>query len=142
MKRMMKTMAVLALALLAATACTRRVQVESEPNRPSYLQTAAPSTGIEVVGVYDYLVVAGADVITGPMTVTRASDGAYAVAFVMDDGRSVPTRNVRREGNSLMMDATTPAGEGTVTLTWVNANEVEGQVFIGETLDLEATRRQ
>ena len=36
MKKTMKATALVALALLATSACTRRVQVESEPNRPEY----------------------------------------------------------------------------------------------------------
>jgi len=45
MKRTMKTGALLALALIAATACTRRVQVESEPSQ-NYNRTSA--VGAEV----------------------------------------------------------------------------------------------
>ena len=41
MKTKLTTTAVLFLTLAAAAACTRRVQVESEPNEPRYLQTTA-----------------------------------------------------------------------------------------------------
>ena len=46
MKNVLKNAAVLVLTLAAATACTRRVQVESEPNRPEYRieQTSAAET--------------------------------------------------------------------------------------------------
>ena len=139
-----KTVALLALTLLAASACTRRVQVESEPNQPSNnLQTSeAQPAEVDMVGVYDYRVEAGGDVITGPMTVTRAADGAYGVAIAMDDGNTVPTRNVRRSGNNLSMDVSTPGGEGSVTLRWTSANDVEGDVFLGDIIPITATRRQ
>ena len=41
MKRMMRNAALVAVVLFSATACTRRVQVESEPNEPRYMQTSA-----------------------------------------------------------------------------------------------------
>lgn len=140
----MRTAALLALTLLAAAACTRRVQVESEPNQPSNnLQTsAAQPAEVDMVGVYDYRVEAGGDVITGPMTVTRATDGGYAVVIAMNDGHEVPTRNVRRNGNALMMDVSTPGGEGSLTLRWTNANTIEGDVFLGDMIPIHATRRQ
>ena len=40
MTRQMKTTALLALTLFATAACTRRVQVESEPN-PEYMRSSA-----------------------------------------------------------------------------------------------------
>ena len=39
--------ALLALLALSAFACTRRVQVESEPNRPEYRMEQAPTTGTD-----------------------------------------------------------------------------------------------
>ena len=49
MQKTMKTGALMVLALLAMTACTRRVQVESEPNRPEYRmeQTSAVNADAE-----------------------------------------------------------------------------------------------
>ena len=41
MKNILKTAAILVLTLAASTACTRRVQVESEPNEPRYMRTSA-----------------------------------------------------------------------------------------------------
>lgn len=131
----------LAVLLLTTAACPRNVQVESEPNRFEAAAATAPAE-IDVVGVYDYRVEAGGDVITGPMTVSRTADGGYAVRFVMNDGNEVPTRNVRRNGDTLSMDATTPGGDGTVTLRWTDANTVEGDVFIGEFIPIHASRRQ
>lgn len=138
-KRIMNHAALLALALLTATACTRRVQVESEPNEPSYMQSTA---AIEMAGTYDYVVMtAQGEVESGPMTVTRAGD-SYAVRFGMTQaGGEVVGRNVRREGNTLSMDADTPAGAGTLELTWQSRNEVTGSGFFGETLSIRATRR-
>lgn len=141
MKRTMRNGVLLAVVLLSAAACTRRVQVESEPNEPNYMQSSVAPAEIEKTGVYDYVVDLPNGVITGPMTVTRAADGNYAVHFLMDDGQEVPTRNVRSTPTGLTMDVTTPGGEGAVMLEWVSATEVEGEVFIGETLPFSATRR-
>lgn len=41
MKRIINGASLLVLALLAMTACTRRVQVESEPNEPRYMQSSS-----------------------------------------------------------------------------------------------------
>ena len=141
MKRTMRTGAVLALALIAATACTRRVQVESEPSQPNYIQTSAVPAAVEVVGQYDYVVEMSSGDITGPMTVTRLADGGYAVTFLMQDGQEVPTSNVRRRGAEMSMDVETPGGMGSVNIEWTSANVVEGEVFLGETLPFRATRR-
>ena len=93
MKTMLKTTALLTLMVLAASACTRRVQVESEPNEPRYMQSSsAVPAEIDVVGVYDYVVGAGDDVETGPMTVTRTSAGG-SEAFV---GETFEFRATRR----------------------------------------------
>lgn len=142
MKRMMKSGALLTFVLFTATACPRNVQVESEPNQPNYMQSASVAPAeIDMVGTYEYVVTMSDGDIRGPMTVTRAADGTYAVRFVMQDGTVVPTRNVVRNGAELTMDASTPGGPGTVTLEWQDADTVEGEVFIGEFLDLRATRR-
>lgn len=143
MKRIVKHAALLSLVLLTATACPRQVQVESEPDQPDYMQSsAAAAADVDMVGVYDYVVDMGGEEITGPMTVTRSPEGAYAVSVVMDNGERVVTRNVRRDGNDLNMDIVTPdGGSGTVMLEWMSADEVEGEVFIGETLRIHATRR-
>ena len=141
MKRTMKTGALLALMLLTATACTRRVQVESEPNQPNYNQTSAVNAEVDVVGVYDYVVEMSSGDITGPMTVTRLADGGYAVTFVMQDGQPVPTSNVRRRGAEMSMDVDTPGGMGSVSIEWLSRDRVEGEVFLGETLPFRATRR-
>lgn len=135
MKNVMKTSALLVL-VVAASACTRRVQVESEPNEPQYMQ----STAIDVDGVYDYVATFDSGEHTGgPMTVARAGDG-YTVDFTTDMGE-VTTSNVRRVGNTLHMDAMTPGGAGTIQLEWQNANVVVGSVFVGETINIRATRR-
>lgn len=135
MKSMMRTGALLALTVLAATACTRRVQVESEPN--NQLQSTAP---VEMTGVYEYVATFDSGETTrGPMTITR--DGAgYAVDFVTEMGE-VTTSNVRREGNKLRMDTMTPGGAGTIELEWQDANVVVGSVFVGESIGIRATRR-
>ena len=49
-KRIMNHAALLALALLTATACTRRVQVESEPNRPENRMQQTTGTSSTAVG--------------------------------------------------------------------------------------------
>ena len=140
MKRTMKTGAVLALTLLAATACTRRVQVESEPNQPNYNQTSAAPAEVDVVGIYEYTATFDSGESTGgPMTIARAGQG-YTVDFTTDMGE-VTTSNVRRDGNKLTMDTVTPGGAGTIQLEWQSANEVTGSVFIGETIQIRATRR-
>ncbi|HEX6587876.1 MAG TPA: hypothetical protein VF039_02550 [Longimicrobiales bacterium] len=41
MKRTIRNAALVAVVLFSATACTRRVQVESEPNEPRYMQTSS-----------------------------------------------------------------------------------------------------
>lgn len=45
MKRMMKNAVLLVVVLAAAAACTRRVQVESEPNEPRYMQAPSATDG-------------------------------------------------------------------------------------------------
>lgn len=45
MKRMLKNAVLLAVVLMTAGACTRRVQVESEPNEPEYMQAPAATEG-------------------------------------------------------------------------------------------------
>ena len=55
MKQTMKTMVLAALALFAMTACTRRVQVESEPNEPRYMEQISEAQTMPSVDV------AGAD---------------------------------------------------------------------------------
>ena len=44
MKNVLKTSFLLLLAVMAATACTRRVQVESEPDEPQYMQAGPTSS--------------------------------------------------------------------------------------------------
>ena len=140
MNRTMKTTAVLALTLFATAACTRRVQVESEPNEPRYLETTSAPAEIDVVGVYDYVAMFDSGEHTdGPMTIAHAGD-VYTVQFVTEMGE-VTTSNVRRVGNRLTMDTMTPGGAGTIQLEWQDANAVVGSVFIGETIALRATRR-
>ena len=136
----MRTTALLALTLLATAACTRRVQVESEPDNPNQNQMQSVAPAIDVSGVYDYVATFDSGESTqGPMTIARAG-ATYTVGFVTEMGE-VTTRNVRREGNTLRMDTTTPGGDGTIVLDWQDANLVTGEVFIGETIHLRATRR-
>ena len=45
MKRIMRNAVLLAIVLATAAACTRRVQVESEPNEPRYMQAPAAADG-------------------------------------------------------------------------------------------------
>ena len=138
MKRAMKTTAVLALTLFATAACTRRVQVESEPNEPRYLQTTAAEIRIE--GVYDYVAAfPDGSTTSGPMTIARAGE-SWSVDFRTEHGQ-VTTSNVRREGNTLRMETMTPGGPGTIELTWESSDAVVGEVFIGDVLSLRATRR-
>ena len=141
MKRILKTSAVLVLAVAAAAACTRRVQVESEPDQPNYMQTSAASAEVDVVGQYQYVAMDdGYEVERGPMTVSRTADGAYAVEFRLRDGTRIGTRNVRRSGNVMSMDVLAPDAAGTAELTWQSRNEVVGVVNVGETLSVRATR--
>jgi hypothetical protein len=136
MKRQMKLAALAVLTLTTATACPRRVEVESEPNRFE----AAPAQ-IEMSGAYDYVVeFDSGETTSGPMTVRRSGD-TYAVDIVSEMGE-VTTSNVRRTGNTLAMDTHTPGGAGTIQLTWESADLVTGSVFIGETIRLRATRQQ
>ena len=53
MKRMLKTGALLVLVVTTATACPRRVEVESEPNEPEYQRSAPQSTETDAVGLHD-----------------------------------------------------------------------------------------
>ena len=122
------------LAALLAVACSRGVQVESEPSR-------ADVPEIDVVGLYDYVATFdNGESTSGPMTVARSGAG-YTVDFLTDMGE-VTTSNVRRDGNRLIMDTVTPGGAGTIELTWQSRDEVAGSVFIGETINIHATRRQ
>lgn len=141
MRREMKTAAIALLALLSAAACTRRVQVESEPSRMEASAASVSQPGlIDIVGSYDYVVpLDNGEDATGRMTITRVGD-SYAVAFAADDGE-VTGRNVRRTGNTLRMDVSTPGGEGSAELTWLNRDQAAGTVFLGETLELRVTRR-
>lgn len=133
---MMKRIAVVALVVLSATACTRRVVVESEPNR---FEAGAQSM-IDMTGTYDYVVELGGQQAVGPMTVTRDAEGAYAIRMTSNMG-AVSVHNVRREGNTLTMDARTPGGDGAVELTWQSADEVTGMLFLDEVYNMRATRR-
>lgn len=141
MKGMIRSVSLLALVLVTATACTRRVQVESEPNEPRYMQSSSVAPAeIEMAGVYDYVAdFEGGERTEDVMTVRRSGDG-YAVDIVSELGE-VTTSDVRREGNTLTMDAMTPGGPGRVELTWKNANELTGEVYIGDVIRLSATRR-
>lgn len=128
-----------ALFLSTATACTRRVQVESEPNRME-AAAASASAMMDVAGAYDFVVDIGDEDATGVMTVVPAGDG-YAISMTSNMG-GVTTRNIRRAGNTFTMDATTPGGEGSIELTWQSRDQVRGMVFLGEVYNLTATRRQ
>ena len=44
---MMKNAVLLAVVLMTAAACTRRVQVESEPDEPEYMQAPATTDGAD-----------------------------------------------------------------------------------------------
>lgn len=98
MKRIIRNASLVVAVALTATACTRRVQVESEPNEPRYQETTLDAAAaVDVVGVYDYVaeVDNGSGDMTGPMTITRAA--GYAVRFVMQDGgETLPFSATRR----------------------------------------------
>ena len=128
--------ALIAVLSILAVACSRSVQAESEAV-PS--QTTAPAQ-FDVVGTYDYIVDLPDEDATGPMTVTRAADGSYGVTVISHMG-DVALRNVRRAGNTLTMDASTPGGEGTIELTWESRDRASGIVFLGEAFTMVATRR-
>ncbi|HUF12451.1 MAG TPA: hypothetical protein VMN78_05060 [Longimicrobiales bacterium] len=135
--RTLQSVLALGFVLLSANACTRRVQVESEPSR--YEASAQPAASIDVVGLYDYVVPLDGGDAVGTMTVTRASD-SYAVAFTTNIG-DVTTRNVRRNGNTLTMDISTPNGEGALEITWQSRDRATGSVFLGEALRMNIVRR-
>ena len=145
--RRVRTAALLVLTLLAMAACTRRVQVESEPDQQdnNRMQTSAVSTPAEVdmVGTYQYVAEdMDGEVERGPLTIGRMADGGYSVRFGLSQGAGeVVGRDVRRTGNQLTMNAMTPGGDATIELTWRSANEVAGIVDFGQLLTLVATRQ-
>lgn len=136
MRGIVKAAAVAVLVVATATACTRRVQVESEPNR-----SQATAATIDIAGTYDFVVDLPPQQgdATGVLSVNRTGD-AYMVSMTSNMG-AVTTRNVRRVGNTLTMDANTHAGEGAIELTWQSRERVNGIVFLGEAYNLTATRR-
>lgn len=137
MHRTTKGILTLALLVLSASACTRRVQVESEPSRSEV--TVSSAATIEIAGVYDYVVPLDDGDATGTMTITRAGAG-YAVAMTSNMG-GVTASNVRRTGNTLNMDVSTPGGDGAVEITWQSRDRATGRVFLGEVLRMNLTRR-
>ena len=133
----LKVTAIAVLAIASAAGCTRRVVVESEPNR---YEAAAPAE-LDISGVYDFVVEVGDQDAVGEMTITRSSAGAgWDVAMTSNMGGVYPS-NIRRSGNTLTMDAETPGGPGTIELTWLSRDEVTGMVFLGEVYNMTATRR-
>lgn len=121
----MKTTAVAALLVFTAAGCTRRVVVESEPNR--YEGVAAPA--IDITGSYDYTAEVDGEAVPGRIDITR-SGGGYAVTMTSAMG-AVETSNVRRDGNRLTMDANTPGGAATVELTWTDRDHFAGIGLLG-----------
>lgn len=139
MRGTVRTTVLAVLVVVISTACTRRVQVESEPNRSEV--RASSVVVIDVAGTYDFVVDLPPQQgdATGVLSVNRTGD-AYMVSMTSNMG-AVTTRNVRRVGNTLTMDANTHAGEGAIELTWQSRERVNGIVFLGEAYNLTATRR-
>lgn len=123
MRRAMKTTGLMVLVVLGTTACPRRVEVESEPNR--YEASAA----LDVTGSYDYTVNVDGDLVPGRIDVVRVGD-AYRVDMTSQMG-AIETRNVRREGDKLIMDASTPGGDAVIELNWTDRDRVTGVGYIG-----------
>ena len=127
----------LAAIVVAVSACGRGYEAEGEP-APDEV-TVTQDGAIDVVGLYDYVVPLDNGDAVGTMTVTRAGDG-YSVALTSNIG-DVGASNVRREGNALRMDISTPNGTGTLDVTWQTRDRATGSVFLGETLEMFLTRR-
>ena len=136
MRRAMKTMGLMVLVVLGTTACPRRVEVESEPNR--YQATAVAT--IDITGTYDYTVDVDGDLVPGRIDIARAGDG-YSVDMTSAMGE-IETRNVRREGNRLIMQATTPGGDAELELSWTDRDTLTGIGYIGgQAYPIAGTRR-
>ena len=127
MRGALKTAALAALVIATATGCTRRVQVESEPSRA---EVSAASVGtIDITGTYDYVVDFDGQRRPGIVTIGRTGSG-YDVRMSVQ-GEPISTRNVRREGNTLTMDATTPGGAATIEMVWRGRDAFTGFGYIG-----------
>ena len=123
----------LVLIALVAVGCSRGARVEAGP-------ASSEIVAIDITGMYDYVATFDSgETTSGPMTIARTGSG-YTASFLSEMGE-VTTSNVERSGDKLTMDAMTPGGPGRIELTWQNANELTGSVFLGDEIRLRATRR-
>lgn len=138
MRGRLKAAALAVLLITTAAGCTRRVQIESEPNRNEAGVSSAAA--IDIAGTYDYAVEVDGSSMPGEVVVTRDGD-EYRVRMTSSMG-AIETRDVRREGNTLTMEATTPAGDADLEMSWRNRNEFVGFGFMGgQAYPMAGTRR-
>jgi len=125
-----------AVLLLAGTVtgCGRSAAVESGP-APSVVPTA-----ITVAGAYDYRVDADGQIVTGTIELHSMNNQLHGEMTSSMGG--VTVTDVQQDGDVVTMQLETPAGPGTAELTWSDANNFTGLVYVGGTAyEISGTRR-
>jgi len=137
---MRKTLILLFVALLALPACTRRVEVGSDPNpNPARMMDAAGP-----MGAYDFTAQAGGQTITGIMNYTRAG-GAYGGTVSINGQPGEATiESVEVDGMDVTLQLQTPDGPASMDLDFAGAyDSFTGIVYIGsQAVDIRGARRQ
>jgi hypothetical protein len=108
--------------VVLAAACTRNVQVESEP-------APASSSAFDPVGTYDFSVSMGGMTRTGALHIERSGTGYGGHATLEGESEPATITGVTVSGNSFTARVVPPNGEAVDFMVTMNGNQFTGNVI-------------